>query len=116
MSAERERRLAPKVLQLLPADGWRAVYAGEDGAPVADPLVCWALISTPDRDEGHEYGEVLPWSQQAVVGLVTGGDGEVDAAVSIANFIAYAGPADDLSIFAERAGALREELNERGLR
>jgi len=53
-----------KILQIIPAGGWRAVYAvrQEDGTykQEASPLVCWALIKHPEHGvivEGMESGD-----------------------------------------------------------
>lgn len=117
MNPERERQLASKIQQMLPADGWRAVYSGEGGKPWADPLVCWALVCTPDRnDEGHDFGEALPWSQQAIVGFVADSDGDISPAVGSASFIGYAAASDLLETFEEKAAEKHAEMVKKGWR
>lgn len=48
-------RPGTRITQIIPADGWRAVYADTDehGAITlfAEPLVAWALLTEPDEDE-----------------------------------------------------------------
>ena len=106
-----------KVLHLLPADGWRAVYSGSDGAPNLDRLVCWALVDSPDQqNEDRDFGEVIPWSQQALVGLVADSDGDVTLACLSANFICYASPDDPAAAFAEQSSAKDAELRKKGWR
>jgi hypothetical protein len=116
MNPERMKRQAARVIQLLPADGWRAVYAGKDGKPWADRLVCWALVATPDGNNDRDFGEVLPWSEQAVVGLVADSDGDVTPACGTASFLAYAAADDDFTTFEEQAASKHEEMKQKGWR
>lgn len=34
-----------KILQIMPADGWMAVYDGGDDGEMEEPLACFALVS-----------------------------------------------------------------------
>src|SRR5689334_6222468 len=34
----------PKIIQLIPAIGWRVLYADDDGTGYYMDLVCWALL------------------------------------------------------------------------
>jgi hypothetical protein len=48
-------RPGTRIKQIIPADGWRAVYAGTDEhgvlSLVSDPLIAWALVTDPSEDE-----------------------------------------------------------------
>lgn len=97
----------PRVLQILPADGWRAVHTSDEGDPWDDPLVCWALVEFLDKDYGPRVDEIY-WpavraAHQAIVGMTTGIDGMVDAAESSSNFLGYAAPGEDLSCWEAKA-------------
>jgi len=46
---------AEKILQIMPADGWEAVFEDEDNIPV----VCFALVQGTD-EEGGMTSEVRP--------------------------------------------------------
>ncbi|ALG67128.1 hypothetical protein [Beggiatoa leptomitoformis] len=50
-----------KIMQIMPADGWQAVFRDQNGADSFEPIVCFALIwhiySTDD--EALEY-HVIP--------------------------------------------------------
>jgi hypothetical protein len=39
-----------KILQIIPADGWRAVYHKDDGTPVSENVACWAVVMDQDCD------------------------------------------------------------------
>lgn len=112
MSAAERREQAPKILQILPADGWRVVYASEAGEPFADVLVCWALISVPDK-QGMDCGECFAWGEQQVVGIVTSVDGDMSAAPEASNFLGYSPAGESLDGYREPAEELRERLKER---
>ena len=43
-----------KIIQIMPATGWRAVYAGDDGQPFFTDIVCWALVQ--DGEETSVIG------------------------------------------------------------
>ena len=34
----------PKIVQIIPAVGWRALYAQDDGTGEYSDLICWALL------------------------------------------------------------------------
>lgn len=38
----------PKILQIIPADGWQAHFTADDGPEITDPLVCFALVGAED--------------------------------------------------------------------
>jgi hypothetical protein len=39
-----------KILQIIPAEGWSAIYADGDGEIFVMPLVCWALVESANVD------------------------------------------------------------------
>jgi hypothetical protein len=104
---------APKILQLLPADGWQVVHC-QDGKPFTSPLLCWALVHTPDAadDDDTEFGEVFPWGQQAIVGVTAMRDGEIAVALLDSNFLGYLEAGGDLSIFDEDARSHAQKRRE----
>jgi len=60
----------PKIVQLLPADGWMTAFRDEDGKELILPLLAWALL---------DNGDVRP--------LDVDSDGAVDFATDTTNFI-----------------------------
>jgi hypothetical protein len=108
---ERQKAQAFKILQVLPADGWRAVHAsGEDGTPFASTLVCWALVTSPEDRDGQEIGEVFAWGEQMLVGLSALHDGSVSAPILDDNFLGYAEAGESLDGFNDEA---REHFEKR---
>lgn len=99
MSVQRDS-VKGRIIQILPANGWRAVYAMEmdDGTWVAEayPLALWALI-----EEGDGF--------TSVVGMDC-----ADVALSVEdniNHLGYIGPGDDIEPWheaARRHGAMHE--------
>lgn len=83
-----------RVLQVLPAEGWRAVFADTDadteGAFDAlyylRPLVCWSLVRYPPEDGFDDF--------EAVEGQVALDD--VHSASSFPNFLCYIGPGEEV--------------------
>lgn len=70
--------LERKILQILPADGWYAVFTNTGGDDAFDPLVCFALVE--DR-----HPPSAPSMIQAVVPM-SWQDGYVDFCDSTKNF------------------------------
>ena len=111
----------PRVLQLLPADGWRAVYAGADGEPFGETLVCWALVEFHDGEHGPRHDEVywpaVLWGRQAIVGMTVSLDGSVDSCEGSNNFLGYVPAGEPLDDWRERAQdhieATRKKLERR---
>lgn len=102
-----------RVIQMMPADGWRAVFA--DGSnPIADPLVCWALVEFFDNDHGPRHDDVympaVVGSRQAIVGMITGIDGWVDCAEGNGNFLGYAAAGEPLEDWAEKSAEYTEDV------
>lgn len=94
-----------KIIQLIPADGWRAVYAsieGEDGEPRAysSPLLAWALA---------EDGSIYP------VTVDRNGMVEVEYENSTVNLIGIAPPCgQDWRPEPDYTGGAREFLESEG--
>uniref|UniRef100_UPI000D36B3AB hypothetical protein n=1 Tax=unclassified Variovorax TaxID=663243 RepID=UPI000D36B3AB len=47
-----------KILQIMPADGWVAVYDGGDEGEMEEPLACFALVSVDYRNGDGPQTEV----------------------------------------------------------
>lgn len=97
------KRKSFKVLQIIPAAGWRAVFAERPEKPGDPsfrmrPLVCWALS---DCDEGYH-----------IDGLSTDGV-EVEPAPMSDGFVCYLAPGQDTDGMEERAKELLDELDAR---
>ena len=45
-----------RIKQIIPADGWEAVY-DDAGDEIVGPLACWALVETTEA--GEDYGEIV---------------------------------------------------------
>jgi hypothetical protein len=54
-----EVMIAPKIVQMMPADGWYAFFKDEDGGMDYEPLVCFALTSNAEGET-----EIRPMSWQ----------------------------------------------------
>lgn len=76
------------ILQIMPAEGWRAVYREDDGTLTEYPLVCWALVIEDDeRNDRIRY--------------VTGIDAvenQAEFCDEAANFVRYLGPGQTADI------------------
>lgn len=85
-----------RITQIMPAEGWRAVYATEgDQGKVelqAEPLVAWALVCDP-RDE--EYPDAI--EPMADVG------GYVDVVTEVSNYIGPLAPGEDIETYRPEA-------------
>lgn len=115
-----EDRKRAKVRQIMPADGWHGVWAGEDGKPWSMPLVCWALVDLSDwgdfEDGRPELWSAAGMSHESIVGMTTGGDGYVDECETGANFLGYLAAGEDIEAtwgdqareYAERQAKKRE--------
>ncbi len=51
---------APKILQIIPADGWYAFFKEEEGSLDSAPLVCFALVE--NADGGNEVRPMF-WNE-----------------------------------------------------
>lgn len=58
MNYKREEPENRKITQIIPADGWFAVYAIENGDDVYAPLACWALVTSDSDPEGAVVGRI----------------------------------------------------------
>lgn len=112
MDEEMERARAPKVKQLLPADGWLAAMASMEGRVTTTPLIGWALVE--QQDEDADLGEVLPWSGQAVVGVYLDGGRYPEVPTRYDFFLGYARSEDEAQRFAGDAMAYAEKMKKEG--
>jgi hypothetical protein len=85
-----EKSARKKILQIMPAEGWEAVYVNE-GKPIFTNLVCWALV-----EEGEDT---------FVAGLDSslGSPNFVDFVEDLSNFLGYKSPNDDKDWLKEAA-------------
>lgn len=117
MSGRRAPECPPRVVQLLPADGWRAVLADDEGKPWSDPLVCWALVEFTDKEYGPRHDDIyvgaVRGAQQAIVGMQAGEYGVVDTAETNDNFLGYAPAGEDLAGFEGQARDYAERRKKR---
>lgn len=58
MSFRREEQENKKLAQIIPADGWFAVYTIENSEDVYAPLACWALVTSDSDPEGAVVGRI----------------------------------------------------------
>ena len=65
-----------KIIQIIPADDWVAVFKMDDEAELSMPLTCWALFQLEDGSSRIE-------------GIYVDAAGDCTAAKSAANFIRY---------------------------
>lgn len=104
----------PRVLQVLPADGWSAVWADDDGKPWSDRLVCWALVAFVEhKDAPGDFWPAVSGSRQAVVGMTTGLDGWVDNPEGGDNFLGYSALGESLDCWNEQAASYAERKKQR---
>jgi hypothetical protein len=65
-----------KIVQIIPADDWFAVFKMDDDAELSMPLSCWALFQSED-------------GSSRVEGIYVDAAGDCTAAKSAANFVRY---------------------------
>ena len=65
-----------KILQIIPADDWFAVFKMDDDAELSMPLNCWALFQLADGSSRIE-------------GIYVDAAGDCTAAKSAENFVRY---------------------------
>ena len=65
-----------KIIQIIPANDWVAVFMMDDGAELSMPLNCWALFQLEDGSSRIE-------------GIYVDAAGDSTAAKSAANFLRY---------------------------
>ena len=68
-----------KIKQIIPADGWQAVYKNDDGSEYKSQMNCWALIE-------DERGETR------IEGMDVDSDGVCSEANLSTNFLRYERP------------------------
>lgn len=65
-----------KILQIIPADDWVAVFKMDDGAELSMPLNCWALFQRKD-------------GSSTIEGVYVDAAGDCTVAKSAENFVRY---------------------------
>ena len=65
-----------KIVQIIPAPDWVAIFKMDDGAELSLPLTCWALFQTEDGNSRIE-------------GIYVDAAGDCTAARSASNFVRY---------------------------
>jgi hypothetical protein len=68
--------MSEKIVQIIPADGWFAVFAMDDGAELSMPLNCWALFQDED-------------GSSTIDGVYVDAAGDCSAAKAASNFLRY---------------------------
>ena len=68
--------MSEKIIQIIPADGWFAVFQMDDEAELTLPLNCWALFQDED-------------GASRVEGLYVDAAGDCSAAKAASNFLRY---------------------------
>jgi hypothetical protein len=68
--------MGEKIIQIIPADSWIAVFKMDDDAEIAMPLNCWALFQEEDGSSRIE-------------GIYVDAAGDCTAAKSAINFVRY---------------------------
>ena len=111
MDEARERARAPKVRQFLPADGWHAVMATMEGQVETTPLIGWALV---DQEGDCDFGEMIPWSGQAVVGVFLDGGRYPEVVSGLDFFLGYVRSEDQAVRFAEEAMKYAKNMQKAG--
>jgi hypothetical protein len=116
------------IIQISPASGFNAVFAGDDGTVYSRPVACWTLsrrvLLLDDGDWDHleqmdfnlpssivvERGKPLEINR--VEGMVCDNTRELVAAESDEYFLGYAGPGEDPLDFQDKARDLIDSLAE----
>jgi hypothetical protein len=70
------KNMGEKIIQIIPADSWIAVFKMDDDAEIAMPLNCWALFQEEDGSSRIE-------------GIYVDAAGDCTAAKSAINFVRY---------------------------
>lgn len=106
----RERPTQPQVIQIMPAVGWHAIWADEDGSVWADPLIGWALVEidadniTRSSDADVYLMPVVRPGRQAGVGLSIQPSPVTESPEDQHGFLGYAPPDEDYDTeWADRA-------------
>jgi hypothetical protein len=80
--------LAYVILQIIPAEGWRAVYIDDNGQRTILKLACFALVEVPTQDP--QDPQVLP--VRVVRPMVATNDGQIEDAEVIDDFLILVAP------------------------
>jgi hypothetical protein len=76
LSNKTGNKMDEKILQIIPAEDWFAVFKMDDGAELSMPLNCWALFQ---REDGSS----------TIEGVYVDAAGDCTVAKSAQNFVRY---------------------------
>ncbi len=74
----------PKIIQIMPAVGWQAIFLQENGSYIASDIVAWALVEEAD-------------GSREIVAMDTDSQGVMDIATDTSNFVCLKSPSQDLA-------------------
>lgn len=57
----------PRILQIMPAEGWVAIFEGEEGEELALPLTCFALVELEEGNDTWTEVRAMTVEERAVV-------------------------------------------------
>lgn len=83
---EEDADVAYIILQIIPADGWRAVYVDDDNHRTILSLACFALVEVP----GPQDPQALP--TRVVRPMVATDDGQIEDAEVLDDFLILTPP------------------------
>ncbi len=65
------------LIQIIPAEGWSAVFSNDDGSEFSFPLVCWAIVEPEDGGLENRYVDGIS------------GAGNLDGCTDATSFVRY---------------------------
>ena len=57
----------PRILQITPADGWVAIFEGDEGEGLAMPLACFALVEVEEGNDNWTEVRAMTVEERTVV-------------------------------------------------
>lgn len=57
----------PRILQITPADGWVAIFEGDEGEELALPLACFALVELEEGNDTWTEVRAMTVEERSVV-------------------------------------------------
>jgi hypothetical protein len=92
-----------KILQMIPADGWKAVFQLADFLPgtsniTARDLACWALVEEKGKQmiRGMVFSSIHKFQDKPLITPVEDATIYLDATVPPAEFVEFLSPADNV--------------------
>jgi hypothetical protein len=93
----------PKILQMIPADGWKAVFQLADFRPgtsniTARDLACWALVEEQGKQmiRGMVFSSIHQAKGKPMITPVEDATIYLDATVPPAKFVEFLSPSDNV--------------------